>query len=233
MALVLVLGAWEWCRLIGLTELKLQAVYIVGMLLTALIVQFLPSIIIYALASLWWFFALVLVLQFPGSQGLWENHMPIKIAIGFALLVPTWLGIVELQGQNVWNLVLVFILIWSADSGAYFAGRKFGNKKLAPEVSPGKSIEGVIGGLLLALAVALVFQNWTDLKGLGFLQSLILFVAVVLFSVLGDLTESMFKRASGVKDSSQLLPGHGGILDRIDSLTSAVPIYFTFYWLLS
>ena len=125
------------------------------------------------------------------------------------------------------------MLVWAADSGAYFSGRAFGKRKLAPKVSPGKSWEGVVGGLITALVLAFVFIHFSGDALVGernISGFVILSVATVAISVLGDLTESMFKRESGVKDSSQLIPGHGGVLDRIDSLTAAVPFFSYFYF---
>ena len=125
------------------------------------------------------------------------------------------------------------MLVWAADSGAYFSGRAFGKRKLAPKVSPGKSWEGVVGGLITALVLAFVFIHFfgDSLVGERNISGfVILSVATVAISVLGDLTESMFKRESGMKDSSQLIPGHGGVLDRIDSLTAAVPFFSYFYF---
>ena len=125
------------------------------------------------------------------------------------------------------------MLVWAADSGAYFSGRAFGKRKLAPKVSPGKSWEGVAGGLITALVLAFVFIHFFGDALVGernITGFVILSVATVAISVLGDLTESMFKRESGVKDSSQLIPGHGGVLDRIDSLTAAVPFFSYFYF---
>ena len=125
------------------------------------------------------------------------------------------------------------MLVWAADSGAYFSGRAFGKRKLAPKVSPGKSWEGVVGGLITALVLAFVFIHFfgDSLVGERNVSGFdILSVATVAISVLGDLTESMFKRESGVKDSSQLIPGHGGVLDRIDSLTASVPFFSYFYF---
>ena len=130
-------------------------------------------------------------------------------------------------------LLYVFILVWAADSGAYFAGRKFGKHKLAPKVSPGKTWQGVIGGLATASVFAFIFLQLSggSLFATDSAASFVLLsVATVAISVLGDLTESMFKRESGIKDSSNLIPGHGGILDRIDSLTAAVPFFAYFYF---
>lgn len=226
MTVVLVLSAWEWCRLIGIKEIPGQAIYIITLVLVAFASLLLPSNLIYLLAALWWLFAIYLVATFPQSEDLWRDNFILKALIGAAILIPTWLGVVKLQADNPYKMMFIFILVWAADIGAYFVGRKFGKRKLAPKVSPGKSIEGVIGGLLLALIIGLSFKNFVGLQDLTLMNAIIIFSMVVLFSILGDLSESLFKRASGVKDSSQLLPGHGGILDRIDSLTAAVPIYF-------
>lgn len=122
-------------------------------------------------------------------------------------------------------------LVWVADIGAYFSGKRFGKRKLAPHVSPGKSWEGLIGGLLLSLLLTVVVGLYRDWSFGEFLLALPAAALVVLISVVGDLTESMFKRQSGIKDSSNLLPGHGGVLDRIDSLTAAVPVFAVLLWL--
>lgn len=126
----------------------------------------------------------------------------------------------------------MFVLVWAADSGAYFAGRAFGKHKLAPKVSPGKHGKG-IWGMITAAVLAFVFIHFSGETLLGSRSMsgfVVLSVSTVAISVLGDLAESMFKRESGIKDSSQLIPGHGGILDRIDSLTAAVPFFTYFYF---
>ena len=158
--------------------------------------------------------------------------MPSKVLIGLLILLPAWQGLVLLKQWPLGNylIVAVMVLVWGADIGAYFSGRAFGKRKLAPQVSPGKSWEGVLGGLLTCLLIALAVglsRHWGVVELVLALAGTLLLVMV---SVVGDLTESMFKREAGIKDSSNLLPGHGGILDRIDSLTAAIPLFAVLLW---
>jgi len=136
-------------------------------------------------------------------------------------------ALIILQSQNSSLVLFLLALIWAADIGAYFSGRQFGNKKLCPEVSPNKTLAGLYGGVILAQAVALcyVFIVVLEPNLKDFLVFSILALVVSLVSVLGDLFESLLKRISGYKDSGDILPGHGGLLDRIDSLTSSAPIF--------
>ena len=189
----------------------------------------------------WWAAAFVMVVSYPKSAVIWGKSVLLQLIFAFFTLVPFLIGVLRLRLehyvtdsiQGIWLLLYVFILVWAADSGAYFAGRKFGKHKLAPKVSPGKTWEGVLGGVITACVFALIFLK---LFGDGLLVTdstaafILLSAATVAVSVLGDLTESMFKRESGIKDSSNLIPGHGGILDRIDSLTAAVPFFAFFYF---
>jgi phosphatidate cytidylyltransferase len=150
------------------------------------------------------------------------------------VLIPTWLAVVALHESGEQGPLLVMYLlslIWVADSGAYFSGRAWGKRKLAPSVSPGKSWEGVGGGALLSLAYAVGAAQVLGLPGNQWPLFVVLSLVTVLFSVLGDLTESMFKRHAGIKDSGTLLPGHGGVLDRIDSVTAAAPVFVVGFWL--
>ena len=189
----------------------------------------------------WWALALVLVVTYPSSAKFWGKNIPLQLLFAFSTLIPFVAAVLRLRLDNytadphhgLFLLLYVFVLVWAADSGAYFAGRAFGKHKLAPKVSPGKTWQGVFGGMITAAVLAFVFIHFSGETLLGSRAMsgfVVLSVATVAISVLGDLAESMFKRESGIKDSSQLIPGHGGILDRIDSLTAAVPFFTYFYF---
>ncbi|MFC0819437.1 phosphatidate cytidylyltransferase [Moraxella marmotae] len=181
------------------------------------------SLMIWAMASVW-------VLQYPTKQS-WHNK--VLAVIGVVLLTAAITAMYALWQMSPWWLMYVFLLVWCADSGAYFVGRKFGKCKLAPAVSPNKSIEGLLGGLAVAGIVTVLVGNYLQLSGVALLLFLLLSWLTVLASVLGDLFESMLKRRADIKDSGNILPGHGGVLDRIDSLLSAIPIFALGFWLLS
>jgi phosphatidate cytidylyltransferase len=151
---------------------------------------------------------------------------------GIAILAAAWLAIVVIRSFNInidfhtgaWMLLLMLIVIWGADVGAYFAGKNFGKTKLAPVVSPNKTWEGAIGGLILANVVGIALALILDLQ-LNWLQFVVFLILIVALSVIGDLFESMLKRRANIKDSSNILPGHGGLLDRLDSTLSVAPFF--------
>lgn len=227
-AAVVVLGAWEWARLAGFDTQPLRIAYAALVALLLYLLHGLPTLAPWVLAVgvLWWAFATFLVLNYPDSSRYWGGP-PGRLLIGLLILLPAWQGLVVLKQWQLanWLILAVMALVWVADIGAYFSGKRFGKRKLAPQVSPGKSWEGLIGGLLLSLLLTVVVGVYRDWSFAEFLMALPAAALVVLISVVGDLTESMFKRQSGIKDSSNLLPGHGGVLDRIDSLTAAVPVF--------
>jgi phosphatidate cytidylyltransferase len=155
----------------------------------------------------------------------WPTSNPMgMLALGTLILLAMWAGLVNLHARSPWLLLATMAVVWLADTGAYFAGRKFGRRKLAPRVSPGKSWEGAIGGLICvavyALAVAMLSPAMTPVR--GFVVVFALLLAAI--SIVGDLYESWLKRSAGVKDSGALLPGHGGLLDRIDALMPVLPL---------
>lgn len=231
---VVSLGAWEWARLAGFTAQVQRVAYaaLVAVLLFAL--YLLPALALWVLllGVVWWALATFLVLGYPASSRYWAQA-PVRLLIGLLILLPAWQGLVLFKQwpEANWLILAVMVLVWGADIGAYFSGRRFGKRKLAPRVSPGKSWEGVFGGLLATLLMCLLVGLYRGWSTFDLLLALAGTALVVLVSVVGDLTESMFKRQSGVKDSSNLLPGHGGVLDRIDSLTAAIPLFAALLWL--
>jgi phosphatidate cytidylyltransferase len=169
-------------------------------------------------ALAWWIVALAWVMFAPRLVSTWSAALA-----GVLALVPAWMALsrlVDFDRGPTWVL-FALILIWAADIGAFFVGRRFGRTRLAPNVSPGKTWEGVVGGLLASALVAAMGSELFDQPSLWFVP---LCLAVVAFSIVGDLTESLLKRFAGLKDSGSLFPGHGGVMDRIDSVTGAAPV---------
>ncbi|MGQ9426086.1 phosphatidate cytidylyltransferase [Gilvimarinus sp. F26214L] len=240
-ALAFLVGAWEWSRLahfsgggrvlfaLGFAGVFLITGWGLGFLrLPAEMVQNRLAVVA-ALATLWWAFATWLVGRYPDHATLWSRRWE-QTLMGVLVLVPSWAALVFLRGQpgGEWLIVILVASVVCADTGAFFVGRRWGRNKLAPLVSPGKSKEGFYGGFacsaLLAIILVLAYgrgvQDWWLLA---------LVVPASLASVMGDLLESMLKRQRGIKDSGSILPGHGGVLDRIDSITAAAPVFALAY----
>lgn len=223
-------GGWEWSAMLPArpaTGWRLLWVLLLALVMAAT-EYFRPAFVLVWLPLLW-APALLLVATYPRSSALWYRT-PVMLALGVWLLVPAWAAVVQLQDQGALGLsgplALLFILVWvwAADIGAYFAGRALGKHKLAANVSPGKTLEGLAGGVLLALGITAAV-SWAGPVVPGERGLLLLVAALtVLASALGDLFESMSKRRHGIKDSGTMLPGHGGMLDRIDSVTAALPV---------
>jgi phosphatidate cytidylyltransferase len=220
-------GAWEWSALMGLQKKSARFLYVFSVLALLVGTFELPLMQILYVAFVWWLVALVLVLIYPKTSAKWGKNWVITSLMGFLVLIPCWLAINYIRNapDGISMLLYVFILIWGADTGAYFAGRKWGKNKLAPAVSPGKTWEGLTGALVTTLFIAAGALFLAKVPYKEWFIGMTLAVITVLFSVLGDLFESMLKRNTGLKDSGTLLPGHGGLLDRIDSLTAAAPIF--------
>jgi len=168
-------------------------------------------------AILWWGAALIWTFFFPTSIPL-----PVRWLGGALVLVPLYVALILLYNVQPLILLIALLIVWVADSGAFFAGRTLGRVKLAPQISPGKTWEGVIGGLLAVVLLAFMLSIWVDVNLASFIPFCL---AVACVSIVGDLTVSMFKRTAGVKDSGSLFPGHGGVLDRVDSVAAAAPLF--------
>lgn len=225
--------AWEWSGLLGVKSVSKKLVYPLIVIALILIIVYLLSMriisvtpLLYA-AFVWWFIAGGLVVLYPRYSEIWGKGVWVRGIMGLMVLIPCWvaLNFIRATPYGPYMILSLFVLVWGADSGAYFAGKLWGKHKLMPEVSPGKTWQGLIGALITSMLIVviamMVLKFHSDLLVTWSLLALI----IVLFSVLGDLFESMLKRKAGIKDSGTLLPGHGGILDRIDSLTAAAPIF--------
>jgi phosphatidate cytidylyltransferase len=223
---IVLLGAWEWSGFLRLPNAALRAAYV---LLIAVLMFAAWSVSVTAgarnfvmqLALAWWCVALLWVMLAPRRVAGWSAALA-----GVLALVPAWLALMRLRvglPDGAQWVLFALLLVWVADIGAFFCGRLLGRVRLAPQVSPAKTWEGVVGGMLLSALCALAGAAWFHLPALTFL---LLCLTAVAFSVVGDLTESLLKRFAGVKDSGTLFPGHGGVMDRIDSLTAAAPVLF-------
>ena len=231
-----VVGGWEWSRFIGLQQPMIRALYAVLIALAILVCWFYVAghpdrvLTVLIIALMWWFCALMLVFTYPKHDRIHSSRI-LGAMIGLLVIVPCWLAILELRNitdQGTYLVLFLVGLIAVTDSCAYFGGKKWGANKLAPRVSPGKTWEGVISGLFGAAIFAFVcawFFGFLSQEWHAIAVFVLVGIVTAITSVLGDLSESMFKRHVGLKDSGKILPGHGGVLDRIDSLTAAAPLF--------
>lgn len=232
MLLAVLAAALEWSSLVALHDglrrgLWLFAVFAIIAIIWWYRATLTPVVI--ALGAGWWLLALSI---------LWRSPLPVesvgfRTGSGILTLVPAWTALVYLHQTNHLLLLALFLLVWLADIGAYFCGRAWGKRKLAPAISPGKTIEGVVGGIVAAAVFSAAVALWIGADVLCGLLWLAVCMVTSLCSVVGDLWESKMKRIAGVKDSGSLLPGHGGVLDRVDSITAAAPVFVAGLYLAS
>ncbi len=243
-AAVVLIAAWEWSNMAGFKRRRGRIAYVLltGLLLggagvylniiTFTLDPFEPLIVsvsvdryrdLLVIGVAWWALALLWVQGYPSSALLWSRR-PVRALMGVLVLIPTWVALTYVRAQpgGAWLVLMIVAVVAAADIGGYFVGRRFGRHKLAINVSPGKTWQGFAGGVLANLCLALLLWLVTPLS---LAVVLLLVIPTSLVSVLGDLLESMVKRERGIKDSSGLLPGHGGVLDRVDSLTAAAPVF--------
>ena len=216
-------AAWEWSGLLGRVGLVGRLVYVAA--IAALLAFVTPRLsdadsvaVILKIGLAWWFAALVWVFFYPTPIA-----APVRWLCGPLVMIPAYMALLSLYAYAPAILLFALAVVWAADVGAYFTGRRFGRVKLAPRISPGKTWEGVIGGLAAVVLLLLVAR----LAGIEMDVAVVIpfCLAVATLSIVGDLTVSMFKRNAGVKDSGALFPGHGGVLDRIDSVAAAAPLF--------
>ncbi len=217
------LGAWEWSAFLRAPNAWVRGAYVAFIAVLLAVAwelthtpSYLDAVLIVALV--WWTLALLWIALAP------RRVTPLAAGIaGVLALVPAWVALVRLlfMANGTQWLLFALVLVWTADIGAFFVGRRYGRVRLAPEVSPGKTWEGVLGGIAASTVIAVIGAYWF---GIPHAKFVLLCLAVVGYSIVGDLTESLLKRYAGVKDSGQMFPGHGGMMDRIDSVTGAAPV---------
>jgi len=228
-------AAWEWVTLSGFRSLPGRAAYVFFLLsfggAAIYGVNMQPPLAppFFAAAVLWWLWALVDLTRHPVINRGMFTRLAGRLTGGALVLIPPWAAAVYMLATDPKSprmLMYLFVLVWVADTAAYFAGSFYGKTRLAPHVSPGKTVEGVVGGVLGVVLLAWLCGTmiW-HLESRALVRWIGLAVVTALFSVVGDLTESKLKRIAGVKDSGSLIPGHGGVLDRIDALTAAMPVF--------
>lgn len=233
-AFIVLFAAWEWTNLMPLQKKWQNVLFLVFLLACFLVVYlylFNPSQILLAktiswLAIAWWLLALIWILAYAKNQKKRFYNIPMFSLIGCLVLFPCWYSLSFIRSTHQPGIILYLLfLIWSADTGAYFAGRLWGKTKLIPAVSPGKTWTGLWGGIVSGLICALIAAYLFHFDFRHLVLWLLWSFLTILVSVVGDLFISVIKRQSNVKDSGTILPGHGGVLDRIDSLTAAAPFF--------
>ncbi len=225
---VVLLGAWEWSVLAGLPGRLRRAAYLSALALAMLLLWRFPDwqVWLLGIGGLWWILQALLLSRVSRIEPV-EGADARLLPIGLLVLVPPWVALVRLHSTpdaGPASVLFLLLLVWTADIAAYFVGRRWGRTKLAPALSPGKTRAGVYGALVGAFVCGLVFGWYLSFGVAGTLVVALVCAVAAAASVVGDLYESLLKRRRGVKDSGQLLPGHGGLLDRIDSMTAAAPV---------
>lgn len=236
-------GAWEWGTLLRWSETARRLLGIVVALGCAGISLMVPDTIgagtspnygapwvlaVYLIAAMFWCLIIPFWLRTRWALGSGVAGLLTCLVV----LFPTWLALVQLRIPGPGVLLALFAVVWMADIAAYFSGKAFGKNKLAPNISPGKTWEGAIGAVIGVIIYGVVMRILTGFSPIPLPIWVVALIVVTAVSIIGDLYESMLKRQAGIKDSSNVLPGHGGVLDRIDSLTSTMPI-IALLWLLT
>jgi phosphatidate cytidylyltransferase len=234
--LALLAAAWEWSRLLSPEATRaawLYALFCLAIILFLLGMQNVAwQFALLLMAVIFWFFLAPFILA-KGMNISLQSLRPFYVVLGLILLPATWFALVFLRELGLVFLLSTMALVWVADIGAYFVGKAFGKRKLAAQISPGKSIEGALGGLLLCYGYAFLCIFYLPFEStlfgawairFGWVPTVLMVTVLTAFSIFGDLFESQLKRMAGVKDSSFLLPGHGGVLDRVDALIPTMPI---------
>lgn len=244
---VIALGGYEWANMSGLPKRPHKVAFLFVLLAVCLgLISLVDTNMIWyqgklnaiyhwvlSIACLWWLVSLAMIIAYPRYSKFWQTSWMIRCLFGVLTLIPTWVAVVSLRARlyevdAFYGASLIFYvlgIVWAADIGAFFVGVKFGRHKLRPNVSPGKTFEGLFGGVMASFAIIAFAALHYQVESTRIWPHLLIGGLTVGVSAMGDLNESMFKRCAGIKDSGRILPGHGGLLDRIDSLTAAFPVF--------
>ncbi len=244
---VVAIGAYEWAKMSGLDSRMSKAVYtLIALTICVFFAQIVEQDLIWyqgqlnavyryilGVSTIWWLVSLGMIIAYPRFCGFWRHSIVIRALFGLLTLIPTWVAVVSLRTSlyevdPLYGASLIFYvlgIVWAADIGAFFVGVKFGKHKLRPNVSPGKTLEGLLGGVAASFAIIAFAALHYQVEPSRIWLHIVIGGLTVGVSALGDLNESMFKRCAGIKDSGKILPGHGGVMDRIDSLTAAFPVF--------
>lgn len=225
-AIFLYLG-WEWRVLLGAASFRAVWVYFICFVALLIASPFVPLAFVLWASVMWWLIAFFLVMLYPKCAPFWSKSFIWRGLMGIFTLIPCWLAMNAIRQlpNGLTMLFYLLFIIWATDTGAYFVGKWKGRHLLSPKVSPKKTWEGLVGGVLLALIIAGLGALLLRMPFFFVVRLLVIALGASLVSVLGDLLESMLKREAGIKDTGHYLPGHGGLLDRLDSLTAAAPIF--------
>lgn len=241
------LGAYEWANMSGISARPKKFIYMLAAVAICVLLSLLVDAEtiwyqgqlhmayrwILSAAIAWWMLSLAMIIAYPKYSSVWRNSVSVRTVFGLMTLIPTWVAVLALRTSlydvdPTYGASLIFYvlgIVWAADIGAFFVGVKFGRHKLRPNVSPGKTLEGLFGGVTASLAIIAFAAMHYQVEPSRIWLHIVIGCVTVAVSALGDLNESMLKRCAGIKDSGKLLPGHGGVLDRIDSLTAAFPVF--------
>jgi phosphatidate cytidylyltransferase len=226
------IALWEWTRLSGMRSRPLRAVFVALAALAMIALWCWASLAVWwtliGAGCVWWLAAFAWLRRFAFAASPTREHTALKLAAGVLTVLPAWAGLMRIlvtqETPHTWALYSLFV-VWAADSFAYLAGKRWGRNKLAPQISPGKTREGVYGALIGCALVAAIGGWLLHVRGVPLLLLVLFSLIAAVFSVIGDLFESLIKRHAGVKDSGALFPGHGGVCDRLDGVFAALPIF--------
>ncbi|MCE5232130.1 MAG: phosphatidate cytidylyltransferase [Mizugakiibacter sp.] len=231
-AVAFLLALWEWTRLAGFRDRRTRGAIMAGYAALFVLLWTLRGTVAWPAAIMagvaWWAVALLWLRHYAFGAAPTRENGWLKLGAGALVVLPAWAALVQVHGSeqhgHLWTL-LALMIVWAADTAAYLAGSRYGRRKLAPRISPGKTIAGVWGALAGAALIALVGGPLLGVGGFALAGLVVLALFTTAISIVGDLFESLIKRHADVKDSGALFPGHGGLFDRLDSVFAALPVF--------